>query len=394
MKVETGKGEISLAALWGIWSVSALTSLPGLAVSPILDKISHIFPSSSQIDVQLLTSLPSLMIIPFVLITGHITEKVGYFKTLACGLWVFMISGILYLLCTDMWQLIVVSALLGVGAGIIIPLSTSLISRFFIGDYRTQQFGYSSAITNIMLVLATALTGYLAEVEWKLPFVVYLFPIFSIVLLPFIRRADSGRVIEEHNRVSVSKGIDYGKLIQYMLYYFIVTYLTVIVSFNLPYLMGEYGFDSGTSGLMISLFFLAIMLPGFFLPSILRFMSGKVERSSLLMIMVGLLVIYLFKSLLSIALGCVVMGVGYGIVQPYLYDRVSSVASSQRVTFALALLMSVNYVAILVCPFVIDNVQEFMHVSSQRFAFGFNVVISILSLIAMLIRRVIIYKNH
>ena len=83
MKVETGKGEISLAALWGIWSVSALTSLPGLAVSPILDKISHIFPSSSQIDVQLLTSLPSLMIIPFVLITGHITEKVGYFKTLA-----------------------------------------------------------------------------------------------------------------------------------------------------------------------------------------------------------------------------------------------------------------------------------------------------------------------
>ena len=179
-----------------------------------------------------------------------------------------------------------------------------------------------------------------------------------------------------------------------MLYYFIVTYLTVIVSFNLPYLMGEYGFDSGTSGLMISLFFLAIMLPGFFLPSILRFMSGKVERSSLLMIMVGLLVIYLFKSLLSIALGCVVMGVGYGIVQPYLYDRVSSVASSQRVTFALALLMSVNYVAILVCPFVIDNVQEFMHVSSQRFAFGFNVVISILSLIAMLIRRVIIYKNH
>ena len=44
----------------------------------------------------------------------------------------------------------------------------------------TRQFGYSSAITNITLVLATTLTGYLAEVNWHLPFLVYLFPFISI----------------------------------------------------------------------------------------------------------------------------------------------------------------------------------------------------------------------
>ena len=36
MKINTGRGTIPLITLVGIWSVSALTSLPGLAVSPIL----------------------------------------------------------------------------------------------------------------------------------------------------------------------------------------------------------------------------------------------------------------------------------------------------------------------------------------------------------------------
>ena len=36
MKIETGQGTIPLITLLGIWSISALNALPGLAVSPIL----------------------------------------------------------------------------------------------------------------------------------------------------------------------------------------------------------------------------------------------------------------------------------------------------------------------------------------------------------------------
>ena len=38
MKIETGQGTIPLITLLGIWSISALNALPGLAVSPILDR--------------------------------------------------------------------------------------------------------------------------------------------------------------------------------------------------------------------------------------------------------------------------------------------------------------------------------------------------------------------
>lgn len=87
--------------------------------------------------------------------------------------------------------LIVISCILGVGAGMVIPLSTGLIVDYFTGDSRVRQLGYSSAINNLTLVVATAVTGYLAEVNWHLPFLVYTLPGISLALSFFLRRSRS-----------------------------------------------------------------------------------------------------------------------------------------------------------------------------------------------------------
>ena len=111
MKIQTGRGTIPLITLIAIWSISALTSLPGLAVSPILGDLTKIFPKATDLDIQMLTSLPSLLIIPFILLGGKLTEKVDYVRVLKVGLWLFAASGVLYLISNRMWQLIAVSAL-------------------------------------------------------------------------------------------------------------------------------------------------------------------------------------------------------------------------------------------------------------------------------------------
>lgn len=200
MRIQTGRGTIPLITLIGIWSISALNALPGLAVTPILGKLSVIFPHSTELDVQMLSSLPSLLIIPFIILAGKLTEKVNFIRLLQVGLAIFALSGILYLFTGKMWQLIAISAMLGVGSGMIIPLSTGLISKYFVGPYRVKQFGFSSAITNITLVVATAVTGYLAEVNWHLPFVVYLFPLVSLVLSVYLRRS----MISEEGSASIA----------------------------------------------------------------------------------------------------------------------------------------------------------------------------------------------
>lgn len=72
MKINTGRGTIPLITLIGIWSISALTSLPGLAVSPILGQLSTTFPDASELDIQMLSSLPSLLIYTFYFVGGQV----------------------------------------------------------------------------------------------------------------------------------------------------------------------------------------------------------------------------------------------------------------------------------------------------------------------------------
>lgn len=386
--IETGRGRIPFVALLAIWSVSALTSLPGLAVSPILDKLTKIFPDASEMEIQMLTSLPSLLIIPFVLLSGRLADRVGFMRMLNWGLWIFLLSGVLYMMCGSMWQLVAVSALLGVGAGIIIPLSTALVSRYFVGEYRTRQFGYSSAITNASLVVATALTGYLADIWWRLPFVVYLLPLLSIVLVQFLARQKG---VETENSKKSSEGLnpnDNFALTLYSLYYFFITFLIVAINVNLPFLMGEYGFGSDSAGVITSLFFLAIMLPGFFLSPLLRVLKGRIAATSLVLIGCGLLLVYLYKSLIVIAIGCIVAGVGYGVAQPYIYDRATIVAP-RNTALVLAIVMAMNYIAIVVAPFVIDNLQTALHDGSQRFAFGLNAALAFVAVVPVLLLRFI-----
>ena len=388
MKINTGQGTIPLITLIGIWSVSALTSLPGLAVSPILGELSTIFPHASELDIQMLTSLPSLLIIPFVLLAGKLAEKRDFIRLLRVGLWLFAASGVLYLFSSRMWQLMAVSALLGIGAGLIIPLSTGLISRYFTGEYRVRQFGYSSAITNMTLVVATAVTGYLAEVHWRLPFAVYLLPLISLVLSAYLKKDAASVTIKQAAAIippiqstpviSGKYGIHIRHLVQLMLFYGLVTYVVLAVTFNLPFLMEAHHFSSGNSGLMISLFFLAIMAPGFMLDSLVKLLGNKTKLYSLLAIAIGLLLIWISPTEWLIVPGCILVGLGYGIIQPLIYDKTVDTAIPQKTTLALAFVMVMNYLAILLSPFITDFFQWIFHTGSQEFPFIFNLCITIL----------------
>lgn len=390
MRINTGQGSIPFITLIGIWSISALNALPGLAVSPILGQLSETFPHASELDLQMLTSLPSLMIIPFVIISGKLTEKINNILLLRIGLCLFALSGILYLVLDRMWQLVAVSALLGVGSGLIVPLSTGLISHFFVGDERVKQFGYSSAITNLTLVIVTVVTGYLAEVNWRLPFVVYLLLAVSIILSFYLKHSmekKEGNDAAENMLVSADKntettvtsrtGFMVGNLIETMIIYGLATYLVIISSFNLPFLMREYHFSSGNAGVMISLFFLAIMVPGLAMKPVIRLLKDITLFTGFMAIAVGLMLILVAPTEWFIAPGCILAGLGYGIIQPWVYEKATHMAIPEKVTMALALIMAMNYIAILACPFIIDFFGWLLYFDMQQFPFAFNLAITI-----------------
>ncbi len=385
MKIKTGKGTITLTVLLAIWSVSAIASLPGLAISPILGDLNRIFPKATDLEIQMLTSLPSLLIIPFVLLSGRLSVGKDKLKILTVGLSVFFLSGVACIFAKSMEWLIVISCILGIGAGMVIPLSTGLVVDYFTGDYRVRQLGYSSSINNLTLVLATVVTGYLADVDWHLPFLVYTLPGVSLALSFFLKRGRS-RPEPEQSIQMRHKMIDRRKLVGLMLFYFFATYAVLVVTFYASFLIDDYKIDSSFSGVLISLFFLAIMLPGLFIDNIIRRLTRSVNLVSLALICAGLLCVGIFRDKTMLVLGALLAGFGYGVIQPVIYDKAATIAPPRSATLALSFVMAMNYLAVMICPFIVDLFRQLFGTHSDRFPFFFNAAL-VLALAVVTFRR-------
>ena len=372
MKINTGKGTIPLTALVAIWSISAIISLPGLAISPILEDLDKIFPSASDLEVEMLESLPSLMIIPFMLLAGRWSVRGNKIKLLVVGSAIFLISGIGSLLSRSLVELVVLGAIMGIGAGIIIPLSTGFVVDYFTGDYRIKQLGISSAVNNLALVGATSLTGYLADIEWHFAFAVYLLPAITLILVPALSHT-TPEPEPPQGAQRRQQGLNVRIIAGLMLFYFLITYASLVVTFNTSYLASEGGMSSSKSGLLISLFFLAIMAPGFVLNGVMKVLGKATNLCSLVVMGVGLVVMSLsHPTFLKLAVGAILTGLGYGVMQPLIYDKAATNSPPHLSTLALSLVMVVNYLAILVAPFIIDGIDWLFVTKSYSFAFLFN----------------------
>lgn len=382
MTIDTGKGRMPVVALVAIWSVSAIVSLPGLAISPILDDMQSIFPHASELEVQMLESLPSLMIIPFMLLAGRWAVKGNKLRLLVWGTSIFFISGIGCTLSRTLWELIVTSTLVGVGAGIIIPLSTGLIVDYFTGDKRVNQLGISSAVNNLTLVVATSAVGYLADVEWHLAFVVYLLPIVTLLLVPALAHTQptpEPKTSAQHRQTTLNKRVIVGLI----LFYFAITYTSLIVTYNTSYVASLAGMKSSEAGVIISLFFLAIMAPGLMLNRIIAIFGKTVNLWSLVAMCVGLLLMSLrHPTALTLMMGAILTGLGYGVMQPIIYDKAATNAPPSLSTLALAIVMTTNYLAILVAPFMIDGIDYLFHADNHTFAYMFNSIVVLLIAVA------------
>lgn len=420
--VNSGNGKIPWISLVAILSISLVVNLPGLAVSPILAKLQEIFPHTNELEIQMLTSLPNLVIIPFILLSGKLARGNKKMLVLAIGLIIFTIAGVLYFFANTMTELILLGCLVGVGCGFVIPLAASLLAIYFYGRRRVWALGMKSGISNAAVIVATLFVGWVAAYNWHLSFIVYLTPILPFLLIPFM----SGKYITSHfipdqEKVQFikQKEIDntaakannpgyplpapaHKKVVKLLLsviaLYVICTYATTTVSYCLPFTMGHYGFDSGIVGIATAMFFLSATVAGFTLPVVMKSIGSVTIPVSILVSAVGLLLVSLFHTLPMYIIGVFLIGYGYGIVQPIIYDKTTAIAPNKSLANQyFAYVLTGNYIAISVVPFFIKLMAAIFHTTTEaspNFAFYMNaVILAILFITALVLRKAYVFHT-
>ena len=165
-----------------ILSLSLLTVMAGAAVAPALNTIQEYFSDVSRTLTQMIISIPALFIIIMSPVFPKLCRRFKVKELVVAGLVLYVAGGSIAGVFNNIYLVLIFRSLVGIGVGILMPLSTGLISFYFTRDKQDRLMGYSSAMNQMGGVIATLATGLLSSISWRLSFLVYLMGLLSIVL--------------------------------------------------------------------------------------------------------------------------------------------------------------------------------------------------------------------
>lgn len=397
--IDSGEGKVPLISVVAILAISLTVNLPGLAISPVLGELHKVFHNVTKLEVQLLNVLPNLVTIPFILCSGKICTQKNQLTVLTWGLIIYAATGIGYFFAKSMLVLILLSCILGAGCGLVIPLAASLISQNFSGNPRGTALGFKSGLSNFMVIIATLFVGWVAVKNWHLAFIVYFVPLIPLCLVPFMRSgyinklrdvpsvptasADPHHQQSFHFQGSKAKRMMWGA----MAIYFLVTYATMAISYYLPFTMESYGFDPSKVGVATAMYYLSATISGFGLSKVIKATGVWTMQVGMILATIGLLAIGFIHTYASYIIGIFIMGIGYGLVQPILYDKTSYFAPNDaKSNEYFSFLLTCNYIGISSVPFIVEFFGSFIKGSGDpSFSYILNgIILALLTVVCVI----------
>lgn len=345
-----------------ILSLSLLTVMAGAAVAPALSLIQEHFADTDRSLVQMIVSMPALFIAATNLFLFKPLCKRFRARTLLMfGLLLYTVFGCLAGLFENIPMILVCRALVGVGVGIIMPLSTGLLSFYFTKDKQGPLMGYSSALNMLGGVIATLIAGGLAMISWRLSFLVYLIGLISIVLCAIWMPNDK---IYDNKKSSRSSG----QMKQYASF-IAVMFVTSFTFFVYP---ASFAMECTASG-AISQDLIAIIMAmmdvfGFAGGLIYSSISKKINRGARFIAPVLFIISYLLLGVVGGAFGVVVgsafLGVANGIGVPFIMTSASAKAGRDAATTVMPLISAALYLAQFATPLILSAISQFVSVNS------------------------------
>lgn len=335
-----------------ILSLSLLTVMAGAAVAPALQIILEYFKNVDQTLVQMIISIPAL----FIALTGFVFPALcRSFKSktlVLIGLILYTAGGCMAGLFSNIYAVLAFRALVGIGVGIIMPLSTGLLSFYFSPDEQDKLMGYSSAMNQMGGVVATLISGILASISWRASFLVYLMGAISIVLCLLFLPND--RIGARETKKNGSPWKEYSV-------YIIGIFLLMFTFFIYP---SAFAIETAKAGVIPPKYVSVIMAGMDFVAFLggLAFVSVKValgEKAKFLapiLFCLGYLFLSLGNGWIGVICGSVLIGFANGVGIPYIISSASRKAGPDAAATVMPLISMSMYFAQFVTPMVLSVV--------------------------------------
>ena len=168
---------------WTLLLVSSLTIMSIITISPALPQMMRAFADieNAEFLVKLILTIPALLIAIVSPITGRLIDKHGRLRMLWIALGLYAVAGSAGFLLTNLYHILVSRIFLGVAVGMSMTVVVTLIADYFQGLERQKFVGLQIAFMSFGGILFIGLGGILADINWRFPFLIYL---FALIVLP------------------------------------------------------------------------------------------------------------------------------------------------------------------------------------------------------------------
>jgi len=165
-----------------ILSISLLSILMIAGISSILSVLVEAIPDATTTSLKFAISISAITCVIFSLLTGYLDQFFTKKALLFSGLILYAVGGVGGGLVNSMAGLMVTRAILGIGAGICLPLATAFIADFYEGEERKAAIGYSIFAANLSIMLLPLVGAWLAGFNWRFGFSIYGISLLVLVL--------------------------------------------------------------------------------------------------------------------------------------------------------------------------------------------------------------------
>lgn len=167
--------------------VSSLTVMAGATIAPALPPMQDYFSEAEHVGflIRLVLTLPALFIVLAGPLVGWFLDRHGRLSLLIPAMIVYALAGSSGLYLDSLGAILAGRALLGVAVAGIMTSATTLVADYYTGQARSQFMGWQAAFMSFGGVVFLTAGGGLAELGWRWPFAIYLFPLLLVPLVAF-----------------------------------------------------------------------------------------------------------------------------------------------------------------------------------------------------------------
>jgi MFS family permease len=181
---ETSRAKYGVAVKAATLSVALLMYTTSMT-TPALAEIAKAFPDVSAETVKLISSIPSLMLCVFSLISGALTRKVSIKKAILIASALIFV-GVLPAFFGNMGFILFTRVVFGAGYGLVFPLAAAVVTDLFEGAQKDAMMGWKSAVGALAGVVFQSLGGILAAYSWRYAFLGFLLVLPIVLLIAFV----------------------------------------------------------------------------------------------------------------------------------------------------------------------------------------------------------------